>query len=129
VPVGGGSADDDTTVIHYSISDPERFTVVPPKLAATLYRVLERLPEVRFESGTDLAGRMGLGFYMVLGGYYKLEIVVNPDTYTFMGDKYVAVAAHTMNGTDGTRSIKKGQVLGWEALLASAIVERPGELP
>jgi hypothetical protein len=29
----------------------------------------------------------------------------------------------------GTRDIKKGQVLGWEALLGSAVVQRPGELP
>ena len=102
---------------------------IPPKLAATMYRVLQRLPGVHFESGTDLAGRSGIGLYMVIDGWYKQELVINPQTYTYMGDKVVAITAHKDVGTDGTRYIRKGQVLGWEALLASAIVRRVGELP
>jgi hypothetical protein len=46
-----------------------------------------------------------------------------------MGDEWIAVRAHTSVATDGTRYIKKGQVLGWEALLASAIVRHPGQIP
>lgn len=103
--------------------------VVPPKLSAAIYRVLQQLPGVHFESATDLAGRQGLGFYMVLEGYYKLELVINPDTYTFMGFKDVAVRDHAMTGTDGTRYVKKGHVMGWAALLGQAIVEKPGQLP
>jgi len=103
--------------------------VVPPKLSAALYRVLQQLPGVQFESATDLAGRQGLGFFMVLEGYYKLELVIDPYTYTYMGFKDVAVRDHVMTGTDGTRYLKQGQVLGWAALLGQAIVEGPGQLP
>jgi len=41
----------------------------------------------------------------------------------------VAIEDHVSTGTDGTMYIKKGQVLGWEALLGSAVVQRPGQLP
>jgi hypothetical protein len=102
---------------------------VPPKLSAALYRVLQQLPGVQFDSGTDLAGRQGLGFWMVLEGYYKLELVIDPYTYTFMGFKDVAVRDHAMTGTDGTRYVKAGHVMGWAALLGQAIVEKPGQLP
>jgi hypothetical protein len=101
---------------------------IPPKLAVTMYRLLQVLPGVRFDSATDLAGRTGLGFYMVIG-YYKQELVINPVTYTFMGEETVAVQAHQIVGTDGTFNIRKGQVLGWIALLQEAIVRHVGQLP
>ncbi len=102
---------------------------MPPKLAATMYRVLQTLPGVHFDSATDLAGRTGLGFYLVIDGWYKQELVINPVSYTYMGDLTVAIRAHESVATDGTRRIAEGQVLGWEALLESAIVPRPGQLP
>lgn len=103
--------------------------LIPPKLAAALYGVLRLLPEVHFDTGTDLAGRTGLGFYMILDGQYKQEIVINPTTYAYMGGKSVAIKDYTLTGTDGTRYIKAGQVLGWLALLDLAIVDKPGQLP
>ena len=103
--------------------------VIPPKLSANLYRVLQQLPGVHFESAVDLAGRTGIGFSMILEGYLKEEIVIDPDTYTYMGFKDVAIKDHAMVATDGTRHVKKGHVMGWAALLGSAIVEQPGQLP
>ncbi|HEY6788339.1 MAG TPA: CU044_5270 family protein [Trebonia sp.] len=103
--------------------------LIPPRLAAALYGVLHLLPEVHFDTGTDLAGRTGLGFYMILDGYDKREIVINPVTYAYMGAKSVAIKDHTLTGTDGTRYIRAGQVLGWNALLSLAIVDKPGQLP
>jgi hypothetical protein len=103
--------------------------LIPPKLAAALYGVLHLLPGVHFDTGTDLAGRTGLGFSMILDGYDKREIVINPTTYAYMGEKSVAIKDYTLTGTDGTRYIKAGQVLGWVALLNLAIVDKPGQLP
>jgi hypothetical protein len=103
--------------------------VVPPKLQAALYRVLQQLPGVHFEAAADLAGRTGLGFWMVREGYLKQEVVIDPVTYAVMGNKDVAIKDHAMAGTDGTRYVKKGHVMGWAALLGSAIVARPGQLP
>src|SRR5215472_18352543 len=91
--------------------------VIPPKLSAALYQVLRELPGVHFENDTDLAGRSGLGFYAVLEGYIKEELVIDPVTYAYMGYKDVAIRDHTDTGTDGTWHVEKGHVLGWEALL------------
>jgi hypothetical protein len=102
---------------------------IPPRLAAAMYRLLQQTPGVHFDTAADLAGRTGLGFYMVIDGWQKHELVINPSTYSYMGDEWVAIKAHTSVATDGTRYIKKGQVLGWEALLASAIVKHAGQLP
>lgn len=98
-------------------------TVVPPKLEAAFYRILQQLPGVRFETAIDLAGRTGVGFTMVEYGYSKEEIVINPLTYAYMGSKDVAVKDNDASHW------KKGQVMGWSALLGSAIVQKPGQLP
>jgi DNA-directed RNA polymerase specialized sigma24 family protein len=44
----------------------------------------------------------------------------------FMGFKDVAIRDHAMTGTDGTRYVKAGHVMGWAALLGQTIVEEPG---
>jgi hypothetical protein len=105
-------------------------TVLPPRLLAGLYGVLARDPAVRFEpSVTDLAGRTGLGFSTVQDGYLEEQIVINPRTYAYMGYVDVAVRAHSSTGLDGTAHFHKGQILGWQALLASGIVQQPGQVP
>jgi hypothetical protein len=105
-------------------------TVLPPRLLAGLYGVLARDPAVHFEqSVTDLAGRTGVGFSTVQEGYLEQQIVINPRTYAYMGYVDVAVRAYTSTGLDGTAHFRPGQVLGWEALLGSGIVQRPGQLP
>ena len=104
--------------------------VLPPRLLAALYGVLARNPGVRFErSVTDLAGRTGVGFSTVQEGYLKEQIVINPKTYAYMGYVDVAVRAHSSTGLDGTAHFRMGQILGWEALLGSGIVQHPGQLP
>jgi len=103
--------------------------VLSPRLSAGLYGVLATLPGVHFDAATDLAGRRGLGLYMVQEGYDKQEIVINPKTYVYMGYKDVAVKAQTLTGTDGTFHVRKGQVLAWQALVASGVVGRPGQTP
>jgi hypothetical protein len=103
--------------------------VVPPKLEATLYRILQQLPGVHFENDTDLAGRHGLGFWNLVEGYIKYEIVIDPTTYHYMGSKEVAVKDHVDTAAPGPTLIKAGQVLNWSALLGDAIVRHPGQLP
>jgi hypothetical protein len=104
--------------------------ILPPRLLAALYGVLARDPAVHFErSVTDLAGRTGVGFSTVQDGYLKEQIVINPRTYAYMGYVDIAVKAHTSVALDGTARIRKGQVLGWQALLGSGIVQRPGQVP
>jgi hypothetical protein len=103
--------------------------VVPPKLSLTLYRVLQQLPGVTFDTATDLAGRSGIGFAMVIEDYFKEVLVIDPDTYTFMGYKDVVIKNKSIKDTNETNTYSPGQVLGWEALLGQAIVDKPGQLP
>jgi hypothetical protein len=103
--------------------------VVPPKLEATLYRILQQLPGVHFEKDTDLAGRHGLGFWNLTEGYIKYEIVIDPTTYHYMGSKEVAVKDHLDTAAPGPSLIKAGTLLNWQALLGDAIVQKPGQLP
>ncbi|MBO0834951.1 MAG: CU044_5270 family protein [Actinobacteria bacterium] len=103
--------------------------VVPPRLYAAMYRVLQQLPGVQFESTADLAGRHGLAFYTVIDGYIRMELVIDPDTYAFMGYKDVVARDHTETGLDGSTFYKKGSVTAWAALLGQAIVQKPGQLP
>jgi hypothetical protein len=103
--------------------------IVPAKLEATFYRILEQLPGVHFEKDTDLAGRHGLGFWNLTEGYIKYEIVIDPATYHYMGSKEVAVKNHLDTAAPGPRLIKAGQVLNWYAQLGDAIVRHPGQLP
>jgi hypothetical protein len=114
--------------IDYLMSSQVR-AVLPPRLQAGLYGVLSRLPDVRFDRTTDIAGRSGLGLSIIEEGYINAQIVINPRTYAYMGDLFVAVKAHTAVGLDGTRQIKLGQVLGWTAILRSGIVRHAGQLP
>jgi len=118
------------TGIFNEIENLMRSVVLPPRLSAGLYGVLATLTHVHFDpSVTDLAGRHGLGLYMVQEGYLKVEFVINPKTYAYMGDLYVTVKAHTSVGMDETVHYSKGQILGWSALLRSGIVQHAGQIP
>jgi hypothetical protein len=104
--------------------------VLPPRLLASLYGVLANLPGVHFDArGTDLADRRGQGFYTLQEGYFKDEIVINPRTFAFMGEKQVAVKAHTDVASDGTTHLRKGQAFAWYAVLQAGIVPKAGQLP
>jgi hypothetical protein len=127
--VGRSRADAIFTAIYTLMSDQSDGVWIPPKLDAAMYRILASLPGVHFDPATDLAGRPGMGFYKAFDGWYKQELVIDPATYACMGDETVAIKAHTAVATDGTRYIKKGQVLGWEALLRIAVVRRAGQIP
>jgi hypothetical protein len=130
-PSGTMNRDDAIYDAIYTLfsAGPSQGVVIPPKLEAALYGVLQQLPGVHFETAADLAGRTGLGFWRIGEGYLKQELVIDPVTYAFMGYEDVAVADHAMVGTDGTRYVKKGHVMGWGAVLGIAIVQKPGQLP
>ena len=107
-------------------------TVLPPKLLVAVYGILATDPAVHFDkSVTDNAGQTGVGFYAVEGAW-RYEIMINPTTYAYMGSDYVTVTTWTQHWTaDGvthTKVIKKGYG-GWTDLVASGIVQEPGQKP
>jgi hypothetical protein len=104
--------------------------VLPPRLRAELYSVLISLPGVQFDaSAKDLVGRSGVGLRIMQNSYVRDEMVIDPTTYAYLGQEYVAVRAHNATGLDGSQHLRKGQVLGWSALLQSGIVRQAGQVP
>jgi hypothetical protein len=111
--------------------------VLPLRLRAALYAVLASDPAVHFDPRvTDFAGQAGVAFYTRQEGYLKVEIVINPRTYAYLGDRYVAYRARNLPAviSNGVPSgpylhIRKGQVTGEEAVLQSGIVPRAGQVP
>jgi hypothetical protein len=110
---------------------------LPLKLRASLYGVLASDPAVHFDPHvTDFAGQAGVAFYTRQDGYLNIEIVINPRTYAYMGDRYVTYRACNLpsainNGVPSGPYIhlKKGQVTGETAVLESGIVAHAGQLP
>jgi hypothetical protein len=103
--------------------------VLPARLDATFYRLLATLHGVHFDgSATDIASRHEIGFYAIENGYRKMEIVINPTTYAYVGEKEAAIKSHTEVATDGIYHYRKGQLLDWTGLLQAGIVQHPGQI-
>jgi hypothetical protein len=107
-------------------------TILPPRLLAAVYGILATDPAVHFDrSVTDNVGQTGVGFY-TREGVWKYEIMINPSTYAYMGVDAVAVApwSHhwTVDGVTHSTVIHKGEG-GWTDLVASGIVQHPGQTP
>ncbi|GAA2121151.1 CU044_5270 family protein [Actinomadura alba] len=111
---------------------------VPPRLQATLYGALARMPGVRMlPDSVDAQGRHGLALYVMSEGYIRQEIILDRNTYRYLGSRWISVKDHTVPPvgkgveTDSRTPIhiKKGSVLGLSAQLASAPVGKPGERP
>ncbi|MFI7708854.1 CU044_5270 family protein [Nonomuraea sp. NPDC049480] len=148
---GTGQAEDGPVLIGNGIIDTPRgiaaFNLVseilksyhvPPQLQATLYGALARMPGVKMlPDSVDAQGRHGLALYVISEGYIRQEIILDRDTYRYLGNRRISISDHTVPPpgknveTDSHTSvhIKKGDVLGWSAQLGSALVDKPGERP
>jgi hypothetical protein len=110
--------------------------VLPPKLLAAVYGILATEPGVRFDkSVTDNAGQTGVGFYVMrhfLGRTSEDVIMINPTTYAYLGGETFSPTTQTwsfkVGGKTVTRTWRKGEV-GWLDLVASGIVQEPGQKP
>ncbi len=111
--------------------------VLPLKLRAALYAVLASEPGVNFQPHvTDIAGRTDVAFSIDQEGYDRAEILINPTTYSYMGQLDLAYQAHAFPAqiNNGVASgaytyVRAGQIMDEEAQLQFAIVSRYGQLP
>jgi hypothetical protein len=117
-------------------------TVQPAEVRAALHQALAKIPGVTVLQGaTDAAGRRGVAFARAAAiegpgssGWLRLEILLDRDTYQYLGARHVVTRDHfipdTPTGSKGTR-FRKGQVLVSRAQVALAVVDaacqRPGE--
>jgi hypothetical protein len=115
-------------------------TVQPPDVRAALYQALAKIPGVTVTQGaTDAAGRRGVAFSRAAAiegpgssDWLRLEIILDPTTYHYLGARHVVTRDHfipnTPSGSKGTR-FHKGQVLVSRAQVALAVVDAPCQRP
>jgi hypothetical protein len=115
-------------------------TLMPADVRAALYQALAKIPGVTVvQDATDAAGRRGVAFARAAaiegpgsGDWLRLEIILDPSTYRYLGARHVVTRDHftpdTPSGSKGTRN-RKGQVLVSRAQLALAIVDGPCQRP
>jgi hypothetical protein len=108
-------------------------TVLPPEVRAALYRALPKIPGVTVaHDATDAAGRRGVAFTRAASievpgssDRFRMEIILDRDTYRYLGGRYIVTRDHL---SDGTR-YRKGQVFISWAKLALAVVDAPCQRP
>ncbi|GAA4637611.1 hypothetical protein GCM10023196_092100 [Actinoallomurus vinaceus] len=104
--------------------------VAPPKIEAAVFRAIARISGVTLRKNTvDLAGRPAIAVGRVEEGYLFREILIDPKTYAYLGERDIAVKDHASTATDGRWTIKKGAILNLETHATPKIVDRPGQRP
>ncbi|GAB3988412.1 hypothetical protein GCM10029978_110730 [Actinoallomurus acanthiterrae] len=102
--------------------------VLPPGLEAATYRALAKIPGVTVnKAAADDQGRPALAVVQSpIGGRTVTEILLDPSTYAYRGEREKAVTDHRF--PDGT-VIKKGAAESLSTLLAAGVVDNPGQRP
>ncbi|MFI7150749.1 CU044_5270 family protein [Nonomuraea sp. NPDC050022] len=104
--------------------------IMPPKLEATIYRALAKIPAVKVEVGVlDADDRPGIGVYYEPKGQQITTryFVLDPQTYRLLGQRTVWNRDEYLLGNPKP-SARKGSA--WlRADLAGGVVDRPGQIP
>jgi hypothetical protein len=115
-------------------------TVIPADVRVALYQALAKIPGVTVVQGaTDTAGRRGVAFARAAAiegpgssGWLRLEIILDPNTYRYLGARHIVTRDHfipdTPSRSKGTQ-FRKGQVLVSRAQVALAVVDAPCQRP
>jgi hypothetical protein len=104
--------------------------LLPPKVQAALFTVLPRLKGVHLvRQATDAAGRTGLAFAITEEGYLREELILDRNTYRYLGERSIVIKDHVSHGLDGDLRSRKGQLLNWGAQTRIGVVDKPGQRP
>jgi hypothetical protein len=128
-----GSVGDNVQDRAFKLINAMLQTVQPAEIRAALYQALPKIPGVTVVQGaTDVAGRRGVAFARAASieapgssDRFRLEVILDPNTYRYLGARYVVTRDHF---SDGTR-YRKGQVFISWAELALAVVDAPCQRP
>ncbi|WP_083983920.1 CU044_5270 family protein [Actinomadura hibisca] len=95
--------------------------ILPPKLAAAVYRAAAKIPGVRVvPDSVDAAGRHGVAVALVAYGE-RSEWIFDKKTLTYLGERGYMV--------EDTKHAKKGMTTATTAVLQRGVVNKAGELP
>jgi hypothetical protein len=109
----------DTAVFNFVTGLLDSY-LVTPRVQAALYGALSRLPGVGvLPDAQDAAGRHGIVLYIATSDDSRLELILDPRTYRYLGLRDVLTRGH--GGAE--------EVIYWAARLSAQPVARPGERP
>jgi hypothetical protein len=121
-PPASGSAFDVLDSLLYN-------DLLPPSVEATIFHALALMPGVTLtRHTTGIQGGLAIGISYIDGGWERVEILLNPSTYGYLGERDVATADYTSGGPHPW-TVRKGQV--WRLIVrkAAAVVNHDGQLP
>jgi hypothetical protein len=109
----------DTAVFNFVTGLLDSYPVTP-RVQAALYGALSRLPGVGvLPDAQDAAGRHGVVLYIATSDDSRLELILDPRTYRYLGLRDVLTRGHG----------ETEEVVYWAARLSAQPVARPGERP
>jgi hypothetical protein len=104
-----------------------RSYVLPPAVEAAIYQAISRIEGIRITPGqVDLDGRPAVALGLVRDGVSQ-EILLDPHTYRYVGERAIVVEDHTVSTENGERGFRAGEVLNQEVMVVAAIVDGPGD--
>ncbi|MEU7827802.1 CU044_5270 family protein [Nonomuraea sp. NPDC049129] len=104
--------------------------LVPPAQEAAVYQAMAKIPGVTVNpDAVDVAGRPALAVGCVEDGWVGHEILLDRTTYTYLGERAVAIADYVSPNPDIVFSIKKGTIMSRSVRLAIGITDKPGVRP
>ncbi|MBW8484373.1 hypothetical protein [Actinomadura parmotrematis] len=107
-----------------------RDAVPPPKVQAAIFRAMHALPGATLGTGAeDDAGRPALAVGWTTEGWLHEEVLLDPRTYAYLGERAVAIKRHVARGEDGTRVIPRGTLQRLLVRVRTAVVDRAGQRP
>ncbi|MFD0903148.1 CU044_5270 family protein, partial [Actinomadura sediminis] len=107
-----------------------RDNVLPPRLEAAVFRAIKKIPDVTLVEGrVDMAGRQAIALGRITEGYIHEEILFDPKTYRYLGERAVAIKDHSTRGEDGTLSFRKGDLMRLTVQVKTGIVDEAGQRP
>jgi len=109
-----------------------RETYLPPKVSASLYRAVAKIPGiVLVKNSVDAVGRHGIAVgYVGKDKTGRDELIFGKKSFDFLGTRELVLKdARTNPGQVCDGVIKAGSVTGTNAILKRAVVDKAGERP
>jgi hypothetical protein len=128
--VGGGKAYHDMTFL--TLITILKDSVHPPRTEAAIFRAIRLIPGVRLVKGrVDAAGRPAIALGLVQrGGWLHEEVLLDPKTYIYLGERSITIADHTSGGDGEPKQVvRKGTLQRIEVRHSVGIVDEPGRRP
>jgi hypothetical protein len=103
-------------------------SLVPPEVERAVFQAIALIPGVTVVHNTvDLAGRPAIAINYRADGWQDDQLLLDPKTYAYLGERRVAGASHT-DPRDGW-TIAKGQIIVLITRQTPVLVDRPGQQP